>query len=82
MNQQHIHCIVDNCHYWKEGNMCDANEILVANDKFGAEQPDYVDAAMSKQLSPTPANSSMDTCCKTFVHKNSPQNKVDGVKKI
>ena len=29
MNQnQHIHCLVENCHYWGQGNVCQANEII------------------------------------------------------
>ncbi|MGE5557550.1 MAG: DUF1540 domain-containing protein [Bacillota bacterium] len=82
MEQQHIHCIVNNCHYWKQGNMCDANEILVSTDVFGANQPDRVDAAMARQLTPEAANSCMETCCKTFVYKNSPHIKDDTVKRL
>jgi hypothetical protein len=44
---QHIHCLVDNCHYWSEGNRCQANEIMVTSDSFGATQPDEVDAKQS-----------------------------------
>jgi hypothetical protein len=64
---QHIHCLVDNCHYWSEGNRCQANEIMVTSDSFGATQPDEVDAKQSMNLSPTPTNSCTETCCKTFV---------------
>mgnify|MGYP000969588329 CR=1 FL=1 len=64
---QHIHCLVDSCHYWSDGNRCQANEIMVTSDSFGASQPYEVDAKQSMALSPTPANTCMDTCCKTFV---------------
>jgi shikimate dehydrogenase len=50
-----------------EGNRCQANEIMVTSDSFGATQPDEVDAKQSMNLSPTPANSCTETCCKTFV---------------
>ena len=82
MNQQHIHCIVNNCHYWAQGNKCVANEILVASDQFGADQPDTVDATMAKQLSPTPTNTCMETCCKSFVPKDSEATGVDGIQKM
>ncbi|KAB2951182.1 DUF1540 domain-containing protein [Heliorestis acidaminivorans] len=81
MTQQHIHCTVNNCHYWQQGNKCVANEILVASDQFGANQPDNVDANMSQNLTPTPVNTCMSTCCKSFVAGNSPQTTVDGIKK-
>ena len=80
MNQQHIHCSVNNCHYWKNGNICDANEIVVVSDRFGAEQPDNVDANMVGKFSPTPVDKCMDTCCKTFVTEGSGKIGVDGVK--
>ncbi len=78
---QHIHCTVDNCHYWAAQNKCVANEILVASDRFGTQQPDHVDASMAQQLSPTPADDCMATCCKSFVAKGSNQVGVDGIKK-
>lgn len=81
-NQQHIHCIVSNCHYWQNGNKCIANEILVASDEFGAQQPDRVDATMAKQLEPTPTQDCMATCCKTFVTKGSNEISADGVQKM
>lgn len=79
---QHIHCIVNNCHYWKQGNMCVANEILVATDQFGASQPDNVDCSMAKQLTPQSAETCMETCCKSYVPKNSNKISQDGVKKM
>ncbi|WP_031515756.1 DUF1540 domain-containing protein [Desulfofalx alkaliphila] len=79
MAQQHIHCSVNNCHYWQNGNKCMANEIVVVSDDFGAQQPDYVDASLAQQIAPTPAENCMQTCCKTFVHKNSSQIKADKV---
>ena len=26
-----IYCSVQNCHYWKKGNVCDTNEIMVTS---------------------------------------------------
>ncbi|WP_066636189.1 DUF1540 domain-containing protein [Desulfolucanica intricata] len=81
MAQQHIHCIVNNCHYWSQGNKCVANEILIASDQFGNQYADRVDATMVKQLSPTPVNSCMESCCKSFVPKGSGEINQDGIKK-
>lgn len=82
MPQQHIHCSVNNCHYWSQGNICSANEIVIVDDSFGAKQPDRIDHNMAKQITPTPVESCMDTCCKTFVHKNDPDIKVDSTYRI
>lgn len=63
--------------------MCVANEILVATDEFGANQPDKIDATMSKQITPEAAGGScMATCCKTYVSKGSDQLKADNVNKM
>ncbi len=80
MNQD-IHCLVNNCHYWSNGNMCDAEEIIVTHDSFGANQSDRIDAKMAKQLTPTPADTCMSTCCKTFISSGSSEIKMDGVKR-
>lgn len=82
MNQQHIHCIVNDCHYYTQGNRCLANEILVTTDKFGENQPDKIDCEMASELSPQKAGSCMETCCKSYVPKGSDKINVDGVKKI
>lgn len=80
--QQHIHCIVNDCHYWNQGNHCVANEILVSTDDFAASHPDNVDAAMAKKLSPAAAGNCMATACKTYVSKNSDHIQADKVKKM
>ncbi|MHB1042701.1 MAG: DUF1540 domain-containing protein [Eubacteriales bacterium] len=76
-----IYCSVDNCHYWKNGNVCYANQIMVTSDTMGASQPDSFDAPEHKQFQGTPVNQCMDTCCKTFVEKGSGRVKEDGVTK-
>jgi len=78
---QNIHCLINNCHYWSDGNMCDAQEIIVTHNSFGDKQPDQIDAKMAKQYTPTPADSCISTCCKTFVPAGSGDINVDGVKK-
>lgn len=79
---QHIHCLVNDCHYWNQGNVCKANEIIVTSDQFGNVQPDRIDAKMAKQLDPTPAGSCMSTCCKTYVPKGSDKTAADSVTRM
>jgi len=50
--KQHIHCLVDSCHYWSQGNMCQANEIMVTSDTFGSSQPEEVDAKRANHFLP------------------------------
>lgn len=77
-NNQHIHCSVENCHYYSNGNLCAANEIMVMGDSQGAQFPDRVDHQMAKDIPTYTANSCMSTCCKTFVLKGSDKTNVDG----
>lgn len=79
---QHIHCIVNDCHYWSQGNICKANEILVATDNFRANQPDQIDATMASRLTAESAGTCMATCCKSYVPKESKETTVDGIKKM
>mgnify|MGYP000008250417 CR=1 FL=1 len=76
-----IHCSVSNCHYWGSGNMCNASEIMVTSDRIGANMPNSYDAPQASTAQPTPVNSAMETCCKTFVPKNSADVKNDGVQR-
>lgn len=79
---QHIHCIVHDCHYWSQGNKCEANEILVATDRFGQSQPDRIDASNATQLTPQAAGSCMETCCKSYVPKGSNNISADNITKM
>jgi len=79
---QHIHCLINNCHYWANGNKCAANEILVTSDAFGAGQQDSIDATIAKHLAPSTADSCMSTCCKTFVHRDSSKIRADKITKM
>lgn len=79
---QHIHCIVQDCHYWDQGNNCKANEIIVTTDSFAAKQPDRLDATMAKQLSPQTAGNCMATACKTYVPTGTDKINADGIKRM
>lgn len=76
-----IYCSVSNCHYWKTGNYCTANEIMVCSDSQAASAPDNFDATNHSQFQMAPVNTCMESCCKTFVEKGSQQVNADGVYK-
>ncbi len=78
---QHIHCTVSNCHYYAQGNKCHASEIVVVSDQFGHQQPDTEDATQASTFPQTPANTCMETCCKTFTPSGGNKTDVDGVTK-
>ena len=78
---QHVHCSVNNCHYWVQGNVCGASAIMITSDQVGYEQPDSVDAPQASAAAPSPVDSCMATCCKTFVMKGSPHIEEDEVYK-
>lgn len=74
-----IHCTVENCHYWGQGNHCTAQEIMVTSDSMGNDLPDSFDAPQASTADTTPCSSCMETCCKTFVEKGSSAIESDGV---
>lgn len=80
--QQHVHCIIHDCHYYGQGNKCMAEEILIVTNDFGATQPDKLDCNMAAELSPESASTCMGTCCKTFVPKGSGETTVDDVQRM
>lgn len=77
-NQQ-IMCSVNSCHYWKSGNRCDANMIMVTADSFASRAPDHIDAPKAATIQATPTNNCMETCCKTFVPKGTGRERADQV---
>jgi len=79
---QHIHCSVSNCHYWAQGNKCDANEIVVITDSLANQYPDNVDAPTASSIPASPADKCEATCCKTFINSGSAEVNVDGVKRM
>ena len=66
-----IKCSVNNCEYWKNGNVCDASSICVsagqdANNAFTAST-----GAIQSFTTHTPSDCSCNTFCSTFKPKNS-----------
>lgn len=77
-----IYCSVNTCHYWKNGNICDANEIMVTSDSMGAQAPDHFDAPDYQSFQQTPVDTCMQTCCKTFAPSGRGAENFDGVRRI
>ena len=65
-----VMCTVDNCTYWGVGNRCEAKKILVTTDSVGESFTEDIDAnqvnMLVEQVGTTPAESCMETSCKTF----------------
>ena len=71
-----VHCTVNDCQFWGEGNYCMANAILVTSgtprirgrgeppDKFGDNSP---------QIGETPIQDIGDSYCYTFIKKPTPE---------
>lgn len=77
----HVYCSVDNCHYWGQGNVCQASEILVTADAWAEQAGETMDASQHMEVPTTSAQTCMDTCCKTFVQKGSDAVELDNVTK-
>lgn len=77
-----IRCSVNNCHYWGQGNICDASQIMVTSDPTGQSKPDDFDASRAQQVPGTPVSTCMETCCKTFVKQGSDKTNVDGIRRV
>lgn len=74
-----VYCSIDNCHYWSQGNTCKASEIMIAADSWAEQADASMDASQHMDVPTASAETCMDTCCKTFVAKNSSETDVDGV---
>lgn len=68
-----VRCTVDNCIYWAPKNYCKADTILITSDAAGVRYPEGIDAPQThmivQEIGETPANTCMDTACKTFRQK-------------
>lgn len=76
-----INCSVNNCHYWTEGNVCGASQIMITSDEIGVAKPDSFDAPQASLAPSSPVDSCMETCCKTFAVKGSQHIEDDNVYK-
>ncbi len=67
-----VRCTINNCRYWTEGKGCIASEILITHDTIAKEEEESVDAPVASSIENTPAQTCMETCCKTFIPKGAP----------
>ena len=74
MPQLEVYCTVSNCHYWADANHCTAEQILITTDDIGRRYPESADVQSAqdivRQHGHTEAASCMETCCKTFLHRD------------
>ena len=73
MHELTVRCTIDNCHYWGQGNVCAAREILITSDRVGGRYPQHIDtqqlSTILDEVVETPASRCEETCCKTFKAK-------------
>lgn len=69
MNNKNIRCTVSSCHYWGQGNYCEAEQILVSSDNFANETEHSINALQASTIEQTPVGSCQETCCKTYIQK-------------
>ncbi|MEW6308141.1 MAG: DUF1540 domain-containing protein [Bacillota bacterium] len=62
MKRTTVKCNVSSCHYWGEGEVCEAPAILVANRMQGSPYSDASGALGRHQQ----AHTSEETVCETF----------------
>ena len=72
-------CSIDNCHYWAKGNECMASQILITSDEVGRQEPESFDAPVASNMERTPVNKCMETCCKTFMGRDTRNKHADDV---
>lgn len=65
-----VSCSVANCNFWKEGNNCGADQIMVEIDQHAATNFNHEFAGDDLGLfHEDHANQSAATCCQTFKPK-------------
>jgi len=55
---------------------------MVTSDTLGAQKPDSFDAPKADSAPATPVKTCMETCCKTFVERDSDRTTADGIKRL
>ena len=82
MANQEIMCTVSSCHYWAQGNRCDANQILITSNEMAESLDDSFDAPQATTAQQTEVSVCVDTCCKTFVYRDAAEIEDDGVYRV
>ncbi len=78
MSAQKVSCGVKNCHYWTEGNICDATEILITSDSWAKSQGQKPSLSSFTAVEATPICKREESCCQTFVAKPAFEAYTDG----
>lgn len=76
-----IRCTIENCHYWHKGNYCNAEQILIAPDRFASETDHTMNALQASSYTPSSVDKCQQTCCKTFIEHGAADATHDGIKK-
>lgn len=65
-----VKCSVSNCVYWKEGDDCGADAILITTDRHANRKEDVEFAGDTyRVVYEDAAQTSSQTCCRTFRRK-------------
>ncbi|RKJ70972.1 DUF1540 domain-containing protein [Butyricicoccus sp. 1XD8-22] len=72
-----VNCSVSNCVFHKKGNLCGAEKIQVDMDYHSSDAKTEFASDFDFKHIKEEANSSSDTCCKTFKPKNNHKEHVD-----
>ena len=67
-----VSCTISNCKFYKEGNVCGAEKILVdhSNNAQSGRNTEFATDFDVQHLLEEKANNSVETCCQTFEPKN------------
>ncbi|MCP8968147.1 DUF1540 domain-containing protein [Ectobacillus ponti] len=67
-----VRCAVNNCHFWGQGNFCQANAIVVQPDSkayTNLNDESYYNAVLQGHEISSDVAASAETCCQTFRQK-------------
>lgn len=69
-----MHCIIENCQWWAEPDLCIAEKLLVVSDELARELPGEIDVEQTNQIVEEKGLSTItecyQSCCKTFVPRD------------
>ncbi|MGG1553082.1 DUF1540 domain-containing protein [Paenibacillus ferrarius] len=67
-----VSCSVANCEYWKKGNKCNADSIMIEIDQHASANfnEEFASESFVHNHQDT-AGEAAATCCQTFKHKSS-----------
>ena len=82
IEKERIRCSVNNCHYWMNGNYCEASSVMITSDDIPSQTYHGIDNSAITSVN-TPVQKCQETCCKTFIREeDKDEHKVDDVYKV